>query len=173
MKKCLLQKLQGSIISGLHFFHEKRKNQFIPLPWQNGDFIFKNINKIDGFSNHFHNLNLKYDENIKGFDPNEIFVEHILVVGFNISFIHIVLSEAEDNNLGAPAHNVGDLEIVLSTNEFYKKKGKGPSEKGAKSPSVTPNTTTSQSNAPMAHPRKKVMLDHVIIDANGLIDSCD
>jgi hypothetical protein len=103
-----------------------------------GDFIFKNINKIDEFVNHFHNVNLKYDENIKGFDPNSIFVEHMMVVGFKNSFIYTVLSEEEDNYLGAPTHNDGDLEMILSTNEFYKKKGKGPSEKSAQSPTVTP-----------------------------------
>jgi hypothetical protein len=31
----------------LHFFHENRKKQFIPLPWKVEDFIFKNMNKID------------------------------------------------------------------------------------------------------------------------------
>jgi hypothetical protein len=104
----------------LHFFHEKPKNQFIPLPWKIGDFIFRNIVKIDEFVNHFHNVNIKYVEKIKAFDPNVIFVEHMLEVGFNNSIIHIVLSEEEDNKLGAPAHNVGDLEMILSTNEFYK-----------------------------------------------------
>jgi hypothetical protein len=141
----------------MHFFHEKWKNKFIPLPWKIGDFIFRNINKIDEFENHFHNVNMKYVERIKGFDPNEIFLEHMLAVGFNNSFLHIVLSEEEDNNLGAPAHNVGDLEMVLSTNEFYKQKGKGPSEKSDQSPNVTPKTTTSQRNAPMTHPSRKVM----------------
>jgi hypothetical protein len=121
-----------------------------------GDFIFRNIKKIDEFENHFYNLNLKYDENIKGFDPNGIFVEHMLAVGFRNSFIHTVLSEEENNNLGAPAHNDGDLETVLSTNEFYKKKGKGPDEKSVQSPTITSNTTTSHSNAPTAHPTKKV-----------------
>jgi hypothetical protein len=33
----------------LHFFHKKQKKQFIPLPWKIGNFIFKNINKIDDF----------------------------------------------------------------------------------------------------------------------------
>jgi hypothetical protein len=65
-------------------------------------------------------LNLKYVEKIKWFDPNGIYVEHMLAVGFGNSFIHIVLSEEEDNNLGSPAHNVGDLETLLSTNEFYR-----------------------------------------------------
>jgi hypothetical protein len=62
----------------LHFFHEKQKKQFIPLPWKVGDFVFRSMNKIDEFENHFHNLNLNYDENIIGFDPNGIFLEHIL-----------------------------------------------------------------------------------------------
>ena len=77
----------------LHFFHEKRKKKFIPLPWKIGDFIFRNINKIDEFVNHFNNVNLKYDEKIKGFDHNKIFMEHMLSVGFNNSFIHTILSE--------------------------------------------------------------------------------
>jgi hypothetical protein len=76
------------------------------------------MNKIDEFANHFHHMNLKYAENIKGFDPNIIFLEHMLAVGFNNSIMHIVLGEEEDNNLGAPTPNADDLETVLSTNEF-------------------------------------------------------
>jgi hypothetical protein len=49
------------------------------------------MNEIDEFENHFHNLNLKYAEMIKGFDLNKIFVEHILAVGFSNSFIHTAL----------------------------------------------------------------------------------
>jgi hypothetical protein len=48
------------------------------------------------------------------------------------------------------------LETILSTNEFYKQKGKGPSEKCAQSPVVTPKTTTSRSNALTAHRTRKV-----------------
>ena len=77
----------------LHFFHEKRKKQFMPLPWKVGDFIVMNMNKIDGFVSQFHNFNLKYVEKLKGFDPNGIFVEHLLVVDFNNSFINIILNE--------------------------------------------------------------------------------
>jgi hypothetical protein len=47
------------------------------------------------------------------------------------------------------------LETILSTNDFYKQKGKGPSEKRTQSLVVTPKNTTSQSNAPMAHPARK------------------
>ena len=47
--------------------------KFIPSSWKVGDFVFRNMNKIDEFANHFHNFNLKYVENIRGFDPNGIF----------------------------------------------------------------------------------------------------
>lgn len=114
------------------------------MSWKIGDFIFRNINKIDEFANHFNNVNLKYAEKIKGFDPNKIFVEHMLSIGFSNSFIHTILSEEEDNNLGAPAHNAGDLETILSTNEFYKQKGKGRVPmRTVQSLVVTPKTTIS------------------------------
>jgi hypothetical protein len=51
------------------------------------EFMFININKIEEFANHFNNVNLKYAEKIKGFDPKKIFVGHMLSVGFNKSLI--------------------------------------------------------------------------------------
>ena len=102
----------------MHFFHEKKKKKFIPLPWKIGDFVFRSMNKIDEFANHFQKLNLKYVENIRGFEPNKIFLEHMLTVGFSNSCIHSILGEEGDNRLGTPAHTTGDLETVLSTNEF-------------------------------------------------------
>ena len=93
----------------LHFFHEKRKKQFIPLPWKVMDFIFMNMNKIDEFAGHFHNLNLKYAEKVKEFDPSGIFVGHLLAVGFNNSFINTILNEDGDNASSTPAHDTDDL----------------------------------------------------------------
>ena len=120
--------------------------------------MFRNINKIDEFVNHFNNVNLKYAEKIKGFDPNKIFIENMLSMGFSNSFIHTILNEEEEgNNQSTHVHNVGGLETLLSTNDFYKKKGKIPSERSAQYPIVTPNNTTSWRNAPMAHPIKKVV----------------
>jgi hypothetical protein len=84
------------------------------------------MNKIDEFAGHFHNLNLKYAEKVKGFDPNGIFVEHLLVVGFNNSFINAILNEDEDNASGSPSHDTDDLETILNTNESYKQRRKGP-----------------------------------------------
>ena len=79
-EKKIVAKIVRQYTYWLHFFHEKRKQQFIPLPWKVEDFIFKNMKKINEFAGHFHNLNLKYAKKVKGFDPSGIFVEHLLVV---------------------------------------------------------------------------------------------
>jgi hypothetical protein len=104
----------------LHFFHEKTKKQFIPMPWKVGDFVFRNMNNIDEFASHFHGLNLRYVERVKDFVPSGIFVEHLLDVGFNNYFINIILNEYRDNVLGTPARETGDLETILNTNESHK-----------------------------------------------------
>jgi hypothetical protein len=135
----------------LHCFHEKSKNEFIPLPWKFGDFIFINMNKIYEFVGHFHSMNLRCAGRIKGLDPSGIFVEHILTIGFNNYFINNVLNEDEDNDSVTPARDNGDLETIINTNESYKQKGKGPREKSSQSPTVTPKSTTSRSSAPMTH----------------------
>jgi hypothetical protein len=103
-----------------------------------------------------HSLNLKYVEKVKGFDPNGIFVEHLLVVGFNNSFINTILNEDEDNASRIPAHDTDDLETILNTNESYKQRQKGPCEKSAQFPTVTPDTRSSRSSAPTTYPSKKV-----------------
>jgi hypothetical protein len=79
----------------LHFFHEKRKSQFIPLPWKFGNFMVRNMNKIDGFADHFHNFNLKCVEKVKGFDPDGIFVENLLAVSLNNSFTDTIMNGDE------------------------------------------------------------------------------
>jgi hypothetical protein len=140
----------------LHFFHEKRKNQFIPLPWKFGDFIFRNICKNDEFAGHLHNLNLKYVEKVKGFDPSGIFVEHILAIGFNNSFINVILNEDIDSASSTPTHDTDDLEMILNTNESYKWRGKGPGVKSAQSSTIIAKSKTSQRSSPTAHQSKKV-----------------
>jgi hypothetical protein len=117
--------------------------------------VFRNVNKIDEFAGHFNNLNLRYVERLRGFDPNGIFVEHLLAVGFNNSFIHTRLNEDRDNDDNTPAPDAGDLETLQSTTELYKQQGKGPGEKSVQSPATTPKSTTSQSIAPTTHPSKK------------------
>jgi hypothetical protein len=139
----------------LHFFHDKKKKQFIPLPWKVGDFVCRNVNKIDEFAGHFKNLNLTYAERIKGFDPNGIFREHLLAVGFSISFIHRRLTEDRDSDDNTPASGDCDVETLQSMTELYRQQGKVSGEKSVQSPTNTPKSTTSQSIASTTHPSKK------------------
>jgi predicted molibdopterin-dependent oxidoreductase YjgC len=73
-----LQRWQVNTIYSCIFSTKKRKKKFIPLSWKIGDFIFRNINKVDEFVNHLKNVNLKYAEKIKGVDHKKIFAEHML-----------------------------------------------------------------------------------------------
>ena len=125
------------------------------MAWKVGDFMLRNVNKIDEFVGHFNNLNLRYVERLRGFDLNGIFLNHLLAVGFNNSFIHTLLKEDKHNDENTLALDVGDLETLQSTNELYKQQGKGPGEKSVQSPTATPKSTTSQSIAPTTHLSKK------------------
>jgi hypothetical protein len=74
--------------------------------------MFRNVNKIDEFTGHFKNLNIKYVERLRGFDPNGIFREHLLAVGFSSSFIHTRLIEDRDSDDNTHAPNDGDIETL-------------------------------------------------------------
>jgi hypothetical protein len=98
---------------------------------------------------------LKYVEKIKGFDRNKTFVEHMQSMGFSNSLFQIVLREDEEiNNQNTHAHNIVDLETLLSSNDHYKQNGKNYSDRNAQSPIATPKNTTFRSNAPTAYPVK-------------------
>jgi hypothetical protein len=138
-----------------HLFHEKRKKLFIPMPWKLGDFVLRNINKIDEFTAHFNNLNLRYVEILRWFDPNKLFLEHLLTLGLDNSFFQKHLSENKDTGDNALASDADDLDTLQSTTELYKQQGKGPCEKSVQSTNNTPKSMTSQSISPMAHHNKK------------------
>jgi hypothetical protein len=137
--KLFIVKVANQYNLWLHFFHEKRKKQFIPLPYKIGEYVLRNINKIDEFVGHFVNFSLRYTENIKGFDPRKIFVEHNQLVGFNNSFIQTVLNEDEEiDSQNTPPHDIVDLETLLSNKDYYKQKRKNSGEMSAQYPVVTP-----------------------------------
>jgi hypothetical protein len=69
----------------------------------------------------------------------------------------ILKEEEEANNQSTHVHDVGDLETLLSSHYFYKKKGKGPIERSIKYPVVTPENSTSWRNAPKTHPFRRVV----------------
>jgi hypothetical protein len=115
----------------------------------------RNINKIHEFTGHFKNLNLKYVERIKGFDPNGIFLEHLLVVGFSSSFIHRRLTEDRDNDDNNPASGDCDIETLQSMTQLYRQQGKVSSEKSAQYHANTPKSMTSRIIASTTHPSNK------------------
>ena len=80
------------------------------------------MNKIDGFTSHFHNFNLKCYEKVKGFDPDGIFVEHLLAVGLNSSFTDTIMNGDEYTTSGSHACDIDNLDTILSTNDSYKQK---------------------------------------------------
>jgi len=71
-----------------HFFNEKRKKQFIPLPWKIGEIIVKNISHVDEFSNHFDNLKLREVPEAPRFDPNDLFTTNVYEIGYGSSFVN-------------------------------------------------------------------------------------
>ena len=125
------------------------------MPWKVGDFVYRNINKIDEFMGHFKKLNLTYVERLKGFNPNGIFQEHLLAFGFSSSFIHRRLTKDRDSDDNDPASDDCNVETLQSTTELYRQNEKVSSEKSTQSPASTPKSTTSRSIASTVHPSKK------------------
>jgi hypothetical protein len=117
--------------------------------------VLRNINKIYEFATHFSNLNLRYVESLRGFDPNKKKLQHLQTLGFDNSFFKKHMTENRDTDDNAPSSDVSDLDTLQSTTELDKKQGKGPSENSVKSADSTPKSTTSRSIAPMAHHSNK------------------
>jgi hypothetical protein len=117
--------------------------------------VRRNVNKIDEFVDHFKKLNLTYAERLKGFDPNGIFREHLLVVGFKNSFIHRHLTKDRDSDDNNSSSGDCDAETLQSETKLYIQHGKVTSEKSTQSPANTPKRMTSWSIASMTHPSEK------------------
>jgi hypothetical protein len=139
----------------LHFFHDKKKKSSFLCPGKSETSCAETSTRLTNLSSHFKKLNLTYAERLKGFDPNGIFREHLLAVGFSSSFIHRHLTEDRDSDDNNPASGDCDAETLQSATELYRQQGKVSSEKSAQSPANTPKSTTSQSIASTTHPSKK------------------
>jgi hypothetical protein len=134
-----------------HTFSEKRKKQFIPLPWKVGEIILRGISKIDEYVAYFDHSNLRYAEEIKGFDPSHIFYNHLISVGLNPALINSVVSGEEENDSHNPNNqeadrDSGDIETVISTTEHHKERGKPSNEKNAQSPVVSRRSALPKTN---------------------------
>ena len=88
------------------------------MPWKVGDFVLKNVNKIDEFAAHSSNFNLRYAEILRGFDPNKCFLQHLQTLGFNNSFFKKHLTKNRDTDDNAPISDVDDLETLQRTIEL-------------------------------------------------------
>jgi hypothetical protein len=75
--------------SWAHFFNEKRKKQFIPLPWKIGEIIVKHISHLDELAGHLDQLSLNEVELVEGFNPNDMFTAHMSLIGYSSYFTKI------------------------------------------------------------------------------------
>jgi hypothetical protein len=113
----------------------------------------KNINKIDDLATHFSIFNLRYAKYIRGFDPYDIFRQHLQSLGLDDYLVNKHLPKNIDSD--DIASDTGDVETVKSCTKLYMQQGKGPSDKSVQSANTTPKSTTSWSIAPTAHHKNK------------------
>jgi hypothetical protein len=104
---------------------EKRKKQFIPLPWKGGEIFLWRISKIDEYTTYFENYDLKFVEEMKGFDSNHFFYNHFLSVGLNPALLKSTINKEEENRNYHPSDqeadiNYEDIEMVIITTKNHK-----------------------------------------------------
>jgi hypothetical protein len=81
-----------------HFFLEKRKRKLLHFPWKVGEIVLKRITNIVVFSVQFDQLNLKLADEVKGFDPYQTFMNHMIYVGYSVAFANTLLFEEEEGD---------------------------------------------------------------------------
>jgi hypothetical protein len=81
--------------------------------------VLKNVKNIDEFAVHYSIYNLRYDEIIRGFDPYNIFRQHLQTLGVDNCFLKKHLLENRDSGGNAPASDVGDVDTVQSCTKLY------------------------------------------------------
>jgi hypothetical protein len=75
--------------SWAHLFNEKRKKQFIPLPWKIREIIVKHISHLDELAGQLDQLGLNETKLVEGFDPNDLFTAHMSSIGYSSYFTKI------------------------------------------------------------------------------------
>jgi hypothetical protein len=71
--------------------------------------VLKNVKTIVDFAAHSSILNLRYDEDIKGFKPSDIFRQHLQTLGLDDSFVNKHLPKNRDSGDNGPASDVDEV----------------------------------------------------------------
>ena len=85
-----------------HLFNESTKRHFIPLPWKIGEIMVKNITHINKIWDQFDHFNLKKENEIKGFYPKQLFMKHMTLVRYIISFSNTFSFRKEEGDSQNP-----------------------------------------------------------------------
>jgi hypothetical protein len=73
-----------------HTSSMKKENKFIPLSWKIGEIYVKKIYLVDEFTTQFDYFNLEKVHAIQGFNPNNLFLAHMVLIGYNSPFNNYV-----------------------------------------------------------------------------------
>jgi hypothetical protein len=104
--------------------------------------MLKNDANIDEFSIQFDNFNLKKEYEIKGLDPNQIFMKHMAFVGYSVSFSNTFLFEEEEDDSQNPQALLIEkkqeyIDIVISTIDQHRQHGRLLNERSTRSPNTS------------------------------------
>jgi hypothetical protein len=112
------------------------------LPWRIGEITIRNVVNIDESLVQFDQFKLNIVDEIKGFYPNQLFMNHMIYVVYSISFPHIFLFVEEEGN--SQNHRVlffekkqDDIETVVSTIDKHRQQGKFVNDKSTLSSNVS------------------------------------
>jgi hypothetical protein len=131
------------------------------MPWKIGQILLRGISKIDEFVVRLEQHNLKFADEIKGFDPNHLFIDHMTSIGYNTSLTNTFLFEEEEGDSQDPPIPVGerktkDIETIVSTVDKHKQRGQVANERSTHSPSIShKNNLPKQISQPMTPQKKK------------------
>jgi hypothetical protein len=111
---------------------------------------------LDEISTQFDLFNLKKENEIKGFDPSQLFMTHMTYVGYSVSFAKTFLFGEEEgdsqNPQGLPVEKLQeDIETIISTTDQHRQRGRVVNERSSWSPNVS-----QKSGLPKGKPQNSV-----------------
>jgi hypothetical protein len=84
----------------------------------------KNASKIDEFATQFDHYNLKLENQVRGFDPQQYFMNHMVFIGFSVSYINsCIYGEEENDDNNSEEVLVANPETIINTNESHHQHG--------------------------------------------------